>query len=231
MQPNIQVVTVVPQFDPNSSRYRCWFGGCCRITTCVRVIGVLELIGVIIDFISTIVQYTQLPNGPRRTDLIIGIVTFLIGITVIAMLFYGVSKERAAFLIPHMVLQIIALILFGVAIVLFGLAASAVTANVAVHNRSNYDTYGDAVETSMAVCIALLIVLLLVFFLEILFFINVLRCYRYLKDKVIYERMRMVAPPPASFPAVVAQEPMPTAPPGYPSQEYNNGYEYKGGPV
>lgn len=223
----IQAVTVVPQFDPNSSRYRCWLGGCCRITTCVKIIGILELIGVTIDLIGTIVTYSQSPTSGRRSDLIIGIVTFLVAVVIIGMLFYGMAKQKAIYLLPHLIMQIIGLVLLAVGVILFGLSASAAAAGAAANYKYTEEHY-DA--TTVAVCVVILVLLLLVFLLEILFFINVLRCYRYLKEKTIYERMVIAAPPPA-YPAVVSQEQLPTAPPmnGFQNQGYD--FQYKGGPV
>lgn len=77
------------------------------------VIGIIELVLLIFNLIGGIANYAagkgfQGSNNQAVgiSGLVGGIVGVIIGLIVVALLIYGLRKERPGFLIPHMVMQV-----------------------------------------------------------------------------------------------------------------------------
>jgi len=199
--PSMQGVTVVQSPQPasygkpvtrahslhhhNNPRYRCCCGSCCHVTTCVYIIGTLELIGILAALISTITEYQQTSNlvdptvhAYYRNAMIGGIVSFILGLLVIIALFVGVCKEMPTLLIPHILFQILSLIGFLSGIVWYGIGISYV----------GTDTFKEyAHEAAVGFAIAIIVVFMVLFLIamafQIGFLVQVVKCYQYLREK------------------------------------------------
>lgn len=123
------------QFDQNHSRYRTCCG--CHVRGCSLIIGILEMIALVAAVVGTAVAYFALPSQESPTadgqksaisagllshaelSLIGSVAALLIGSVVVALLIYGLIKERPAFLIPHLIAQLTAIIGLAAAVIVF----------------------------------------------------------------------------------------------------------------
>lgn len=159
-------------FDPASPEYRCWRF---HVRYWAIGIGICELIGMIGGLIRFCYDYAR--HVGRRDHsynvnafsffgIIIGFVSALIAI---GLLFVGIFKERHSFLIPHLIVQIIAIVGMGT-----GIAVCIVVAITA-------GGYGDNALLSL-VC-GIMFVLAVLILIEVLVFIVLLRCYRFFRGQ------------------------------------------------
>jgi hypothetical protein len=150
------------------------------------VIGIIELVGLIIQFISGIGSYasggagkTGSSYGLTLSGVIGGVIGFVIGLIVVILLLYGLNKIKPVFVIPHLVMQIIGIVLLIISaigyFVMAGIAGSG----------SNEDFRRQ--ETNRGAVIGVLVgagfVMLAIALVEVFFFWVILRAYRYLKDR------------------------------------------------
>jgi len=222
-------------FDRDSSKYRTC---CCHVKNCTIAIGILELIGLILQVISGAYQHSikeptsvsiltstststsspfvfqadqfgsnssivdwnslanQLGNSTitdwkflssyhqlTRGSLAGTVVGLVVGIIVVVLLFVGVCKENHRFLIPHLVFQIIGMILMAVGIVLMALGLAAVT-TVGVVAAADGGEGGKAVGAGLLIVVIILCIIFgVAIFFELWFFVVVLKCYRFFRDQ------------------------------------------------
>jgi len=177
-------------FDPDSPTYRTC---CCHVRTCTIVIGVLNAIGLIAQLIrfcigntTSTVTYGGATITTTETTASVGwplavsIVSFIIGVIVVILLFVGVSKQHHAFLIPHLVFQIIGIIGAVVLIIVMAIGAAGLGA---LSNQSQSSDEANVASAVMIACIIVIVVLIICIGLEIWFFIVVLKCYRFFRDQ------------------------------------------------
>lgn len=97
--------------DENSPRYRLC---CCHVRIWAIVIGILELIGLVLQLLGGVGGYVAGLSGTKDTyaantgisGLVGGIIGIVIGVIVVALMLYGVNKVRPGFVIPHLVFQV-----------------------------------------------------------------------------------------------------------------------------
>jgi len=195
--PSMQGVTVVQSPQPasygkpvtrahslhhhNNPKYRCCCGSCCHVTTCVYIIGTLELIGILAALVSTITEYQQSNHLDMYRNAMIGsIVSFILGFLVIIALFVGVCKEMPSLLIPHILFQILSLIGFLSGIVWYGIGISYV-------GTDTFKEYTHDADMAVGVAIAIIVVFMVLFLIgmafQIGFLVQVVKCYQYLREK------------------------------------------------
>jgi len=129
---------------------------------------------------------------------------FIFGLVVIILLFVGLKKQNHKFLIPHLVFQVIAMVIVAIYIIIFimGIIAGSVvvatskstvwrgTFNVTSDDDNGVpvkftDEEGAAVGGSVILIASVIGIILcaLAIALEIWFFVVVLRCYRFFRDQ------------------------------------------------
>lgn len=145
-------------------------------------------------------------GGPRRRSLLIlalvmSIIAFVIWSIAIGLMLWGVKKLRPSLLIPHMMIQALAILSLG------GLAALFIWWAVAVHENNEASAGGKsryafggwdqdfrADRNNVVVVTALFAVLaaasIFAFFIEIWFFFVIRRCYKYLRAKINYQHQQ-----------------------------------------
>lgn len=87
---------------------------CFHIKTFTYFIAVTELSICFIDLISAIAVYVYSSYGYRGYvyhstilgELVGGILGFVIGLTIVLLMIYGLRKEQHSFLIPHLIAQV-----------------------------------------------------------------------------------------------------------------------------
>jgi len=175
-QPQTVVHITMPGHHHGQDVYDRYRGCCCHVTTCVYVIGAFELVGLLAAIITA-------ATGPQMPGALPGtIVGFVIGVAVVVAMFFGVAKEQPLLLIPHIVFQSIGFAGLGIAIILLGiLAAAAAGGSFVASDYGYYYTSGNAAIFIAAIII--LIVVLIALIIEIVFMVEVVKCFRYLKEK------------------------------------------------
>jgi len=192
-------------FDDNSSRYRLC---CCHVRTWAMVIGVVELIGIIIQLISGIVSYAKAGRvnlhapgmstfsnfaGQTLGGMIGGIVFFVIGVIAVILLIYALRKEKHLFVIPHLIMQILAII---------GAIVMAIFFFIAVGQRRRMAANQKENNALMGVTIGGGIGLLFTALAECFFLYAIYRCYQYLKEKNLANEAASYVPMASSYAAV-----------------------------
>uniref|UniRef100_A0A914VLZ6 DUF7027 domain-containing protein n=1 Tax=Plectus sambesii TaxID=2011161 RepID=A0A914VLZ6_9BILA len=113
---------VQPQFDPNDPKYICCCG--CHVLAGAKILTSISTVGILIMAICTIPMIDQLKRQPYfADDLGLYLCIFLIVILSHVSLWYGIIKEREAFLIPTLICMVIGLVLIGVFFILSIFAA------------------------------------------------------------------------------------------------------------
>jgi len=96
--------------ENDDSENRCCFGSCCHITTCVTIIGSLEIIGSIAAIILACIALTSQDNDHQIDSyMIVLIVLSAILFLCAVMMIYGAQKERPAWILPNLIYQYIQL--------------------------------------------------------------------------------------------------------------------------
>jgi len=187
-------------FNPDSSAYKTC---CCHVRTCTLVIGILELIAIVAQFLINVISNAIDARADTGTvvgvSIALAVIMFLAGLVVVILLFVGLRKQNEKFLIPHLVFQVIAMVIVGIYIVFFVIAMIAGSVVVATSKSSvTHDDDNNGVrvhvtgqEESTAVTGSAILIIgtigiivcALAIALEIWFFVVVLRCYRFFRDQ------------------------------------------------
>jgi len=186
-----------PYFDDNAERYRLC---CCHVRIWALIIGVLELIGMLLNLASSISGYVKgdryttnkdadYSTGTSLAGLIGGIIGFVIGLVVVILFIYGIVKERYKLLIPHIVMQVIGIICLVIAAI-----AYFVIAGIAGARRNGGTAAGIIAGSGGAMILAAIF--------EIFFLYVSIRTYRYLKDKHLANEAAAYVPMGSSYSAV-----------------------------
>jgi len=187
-------------FDRDSPAYR---SCCCHARACTIAIGIIEMIWLILVLVlqgygyarsraitfefknvSQIAsdntsfygfKFTGNSNvvAPSAGPLGGSIAAFVIVLICVILLFVAICKENHIFLIPHLIMQIAGLIGLIVGIIMVILSVLGVGLVLAL-------LFGGSV---IIVASIFCVLLAIVFFLEIWFFVVVLRCYRFFRDQ------------------------------------------------
>lgn len=155
---NVQIPSITGEanyFD--SSRFRTCCG--CHVRTLAFVIGILETIALVAAVIATALAYVLLwqrssdyskellPLDHHATLSLIGSLAALVfGLLAVIMLFAGLAKERPCLLIPHMIVQFIAVIGLLAAVVVFGYVAAVAAEEGATHVLRDWKSRPQGVE-------------------------------------------------------------------------------------
>jgi len=195
-------------FNDNDAKYMC-----CRNKYHLRkaavIVGGLELAAIGVTIVYCVIAYLMdgfyktPPTGtdpiPRRRSLLIlalvmSIIAGIIWSVAIGLMIWGIKKSRPALLIPHMMIQVLAIISLGGLTALF--IWWAVDVNDNRKSERNGPRFGgweqefradpQTVVAATAIFSILAIASFLGFVVEIFFFFLVRRCYKYLRAKINY---------------------------------------------
>jgi len=190
-------------FDDNAQRYRLC---CCHVRTWGLVIGILELIGIVLQVIGSIVSYAM--GNSRNSDnyaantpgaLAGGIIGFILWVIAVALLLVGIKKEKHLYLIFHLVLQILSIIGCIIYAIIFFVAVGTVS-TIAYNGNNQNARYAE--NAAVGAGIGFGVVLLIVAAVEIFFFYAIFRCYKYLKEKRLATDAASYTPMATSYAAV-----------------------------
>lgn len=191
----------VPKFDGNEAKYRC--GCCCHVWVCTLLVGVVELIILVLNLIFTAAAYGTEKADERfngggtsiflflrsERSLTTGILSAIIGFLVVGLLIHGVLKQKHRFLIPHLIVQVLAIMTSIVLAILFTISSVAMSKrleHIQSPTPSNTDwTYVESLfnrRLAYRQCVSISVVLTCITVLQGTFFVTVLRCYFYLKE-------------------------------------------------
>lgn len=188
------------KFDGNEPKYRCFC--CCHVWVCTLLVGVVELILLVLNLIFTAAAYGAEPSEEHGSTISINAVFLLlrsersltagafgalIGFVVVGLLIHGVLKQKHRFLLPHLTMQLLAIIASIVVAGLFAIGSLHMSARVQYSASSGKDdwTYVESLfnrRFSYRQSVSVSVVLTCLTVLQAGFFIAVLRCYVYLKE-------------------------------------------------
>uniref|UniRef100_A0A914W7L5 DUF7027 domain-containing protein n=1 Tax=Plectus sambesii TaxID=2011161 RepID=A0A914W7L5_9BILA len=217
-------IQIVPQGEPtgfnyNSSHYRCCCR-CCHVKTGTLIIAMLEAMCALYQLINSI-YFISITEEKWRG--IVGIVAVVISVVIIALLLFGWMKENAWLLLPHLALQVIA-ILVTVALICYVYIASddkvQSTFNVSYDNDGNGKGTGSVASIKAVITLGLVIAL----GYELFAFTVIFGCYRYFRDKAAFvagaqsaidspQQLPIQPPPQYGFPPDQMMHIMPYPPP------------------
>lgn len=176
--------SVYTGFEQDQPQYKCCCG-CMHIRTGAMVIGVLEILSTLANIGGLIAQRAHGTSTGSQ-----GIISYslaaCVAILVVILLFVGIAKESHAWVIPHLVFQIIGIIVLIICgIVLIVLLASG--GDKMVMAKFSGVKVNDGTKGIWSVLIFIIIIMFFVMaFFEIWWFIIILKFYRYCKDKKYY---------------------------------------------
>uniref|UniRef100_A0A914X330 Lysosomal-associated transmembrane protein 4B n=1 Tax=Plectus sambesii TaxID=2011161 RepID=A0A914X330_9BILA len=160
-------------FNENSPRYMC----CCNsihIKTGTLIIAILAVTGPVLNFLSTAGRMQSInPDG--------SISSLVIGGAAVACVFYALYAQRAAFLLPFMILQAIKIIGFIALIILFIFVLAGAEFPETVRREA-------AGEETISIDIKMIISILIAFYAIIIsfslwFLWVVYKCYVFFRDQ------------------------------------------------
>lgn len=164
--------TGINDSDP---KYRC----CCNamhVRVGAIIIGVLELLGAVSNLggassaaASGRSNFNGIQGGPYY-----GIGSAIVLVIVVTLLFIAIAKENAALVIPHLVVQILAII---------GLIIFAICMIILFAIGSYHVSTSESGTHFTVLVIVLVVVFIISAILEIWFFVVILKLYRYYKEK------------------------------------------------
>jgi len=179
MQPNAVVMTkpVYSTVDDTNPRYRCCCG-CMSVVTGAIIIGILEILGALSNIGGLIAQQVQGNTNGLQGSIYYGIVGAGITIILVVLLFVGIGKEHHAFVLPHLIFQIIGIILMIIGGIF--LVITVLCVGIVVSQNGN-DSY--VAGFTWGIILFAVIALFLAAIFEIWFFVVILKLYRYYKEK------------------------------------------------
>lgn len=169
-----------PFFNETDPKYQCCCGSM-HVRTGAIIIGVLELISAFLGLVGASIQLTSGSTaGYAMASIISGYISVLLTVIVVGLMFYSMKTERKGFIIPHLVMQILEIIVMAIyAIVAIVMAFIGGVIIVANNDRNT----GSAAAISIGIVIAVLIVLGLCIAFQFWWFFVILRLYRFYRDK------------------------------------------------
>ncbi|VDK45396.1 unnamed protein product [Anisakis simplex] len=190
------------QFDESSDDYRC-FCSCFHIKTAALLVAVIEIIMLVFYFVNSLLVFTMQDSTYRKatglnddsivkTTFIASTIGITISAVVIFLLFIGTAKNSATLLVPHIVAQVLVIIVL-ILTVIDGLIAFSTDStlfyrllNAAPFNE-HPGTNTVALNTETIVRIyAIFILYVITLILECWFLVIVYHCYRYLDERRVY---------------------------------------------
>jgi len=167
-------------FNPDAPQYRTC---CCHVKTCTIIIAIWEAIGVVAMLVDGLVAKFSNNTADGTYRLIGGAVGFAIYAIIIVLLIIGLVKEHPGFLIPHLVMQVLSLILMALAALMYVLELCGVL-KPAQHDYDPYKLQSNKNENNGTIeMIVRIVAFVLGALISIWFFLVVLKCYRYFRDK------------------------------------------------
>uniref|UniRef100_A0A914VH68 DUF7027 domain-containing protein n=1 Tax=Plectus sambesii TaxID=2011161 RepID=A0A914VH68_9BILA len=113
---------VQPQFDPDDPKYICCCG--CHVLAGAKILASISTTCIILIALCAIPVIVQLTRHPYyASGLSLCFCIFFIAVLIHGSLWYGLIKEREAFLIPTLICMVIGLVLIGVFFILSIFAA------------------------------------------------------------------------------------------------------------
>ncbi|KAE9414116.1 hypothetical protein Angca_001996 [Angiostrongylus cantonensis] len=189
------------RFDESSEEYRC-LCNCFHVKTGAYLIGVVHIFMILFFLIYSLLVYFQHDGrlqdarGVKENYVFASFLSELIGLSLgsfaVFLLFVGLSRNQALLLIPHIFIQVIAILCFAF-VVVAGMVA--VATDLAVFYRlvnaapfMEHPSYSTvALDTGTMVRIySILIVYAVSLILEVWFIIVIYNCNRYLDERSTY---------------------------------------------
>lgn len=97
-------LTPTQYFANNDNFHLC----CCHVRNWTLAIGILEIVSLFINVLGVVGCYIQ--GASSLASMLSGIAGFCIGLVIVTVLIEGVKREKHRFLLPHMVMQVNALL-------------------------------------------------------------------------------------------------------------------------
>ncbi|VDK27785.1 unnamed protein product [Gongylonema pulchrum] len=189
------------QFDESSEHYRC-LCNCFHIKTGALIVAGAELLMLLIFFINSLLiiaeQDTRFERitGMRDNEVVGPFAASMIGIGLsflaVILLLIGIIRSIAAFLIPHLIIQIIVMVLLVFALACGFIAFSTnTTVFYRLMNAASFKEHPGAVTVDLdahtsARFVTVFILYLVCLALQCWFVVIVYNCYRYLEERCRY---------------------------------------------
>ncbi|CAJ0609791.1 unnamed protein product [Cylicocyclus nassatus] len=189
------------QFDESSEEYRC-LCNCFHVKTGAYLIGIVHICMILFFLIHSLLVYFQHDGrlqdarGVRENYVFASFLAEMLGLgfgfLAVLLLFIGLSRNYALLLIPHIVIQVLAIVCFALVLIS---GVIAVTTDSAVFYRlinaapfMEHPSHSTvALDTGTMVRIySLLIIYALSLILEVWFVIVIYNCNRYLDERNTY---------------------------------------------
>lgn len=144
----------------------------------------MELIGIVLNFLGVVVNFSLGTVGNSAFSLGFGILGTVFTILVVILLFYAIFKEKPLFVIPHLIYQVFGIVgLFvGALVTLIELASGK---RVAYVDTGIYH-HDSTSESFLVYAIIVIVILIICALIEIWCFFIVYKFYLYLKEKNLY---------------------------------------------
>ncbi|KHN70662.1 hypothetical protein Tcan_10224 [Toxocara canis] len=178
-------------FDPNNAKYRCCCNQCHAITG-VRIIAGMLCVTVVFELWHFIATLCSLREGGTGSAVLGSLFQLLIGVVIAASVIHALIEEKAAFLLPYLLLQTVGLAAGAVFFVsflyisLFGDGNAILTfIKSQGHQMSKSDSRDEKQSIGYADCVGWLMVAAFaaVLALQIWLIRIVFACWRFYRDK------------------------------------------------
>lgn len=165
---------VSPGRDHHADQPHQYCCGCCPITTCAYIIGVLEVIGLLAALIISIIDYRKWSGTTFYHAMLASSICFVVGVLIVGLSFFGLAKRRPMFVLPLITFQSLSIggFLAGIAWYIYLLVSYMIL------KTHEYD--GDRALAFWSI-IVVIVVCAIAIPIQIGFMLQVIKAFRYLK--------------------------------------------------